>query len=172
MISFGSKESCPRGGNSETTGAARMRGSLLLTLLLAPACLSCDLAQLKHDAGRRHYLRGDHQRALALYEQSLAMRQRAHEPPSPAMAACYESIAYVYASQARHAEALHYFHRSLRVRASLPRSDSGKLAVTYENIAYIHAEQGKPLHAMLYLLRAAVVSQPSKQPPDRETDAC
>lgn len=113
------------------------------------------VANAYHNIGTVHYFKGDYDKALQFYMQSLEIREKINDQQGSALSA--NNIGNIYNNQGDYVKALDYYLRSLKVREKL--NDKKGMAASYNNIGAVYEMQKDFSKALEYFSRSLKIRQ-------------
>jgi tetratricopeptide (TPR) repeat protein/tRNA A-37 threonylcarbamoyl transferase component Bud32 len=105
-------------------------------------------ANLATIAGNVYFDRGDHARALELYEQGLSIHERVLGPDHPGTALSVTSVGGVHYAKGDYARAIEFFERALAIWEAAFGPDHPDIAVALNNLGVVYHEFGEDRRAL------------------------
>jgi tetratricopeptide (TPR) repeat protein len=118
-----------------------------------------EVAALLSRAGHYSWLRSSYDRAEALHQRSLAMREKLLGHECQEVAQSLNNLAVVYLTQVRYQEAEPHLLRALAIREKLLGSEHPETAQSLNNLANLYSHQGRYAEAQALYRRAQAIRE-------------
>ncbi|MEM7159710.1 MAG: tetratricopeptide repeat protein [Myxococcota bacterium] len=121
-------------------------------------------ARLLNNTGLLHGGRGEHERALELYEQALEIRERLGDPEFPQIATLVNNMGIAHKNLGRADEALEAFERAVAIKEKELGAEHPDVASTLNNVAVALVMQAKYERAEGVYRKVLSITEPAFGP--------